>query len=52
MFAERLAQCDRMIAELEMQLLDDPDYEYKDQVLDEIAPERKIREIVERVAPD
>jgi hypothetical protein len=46
------AECDRTIAELEKQLLDDPDFEYKDQVLDEIAHERTIWEIIERVVPD
>lgn len=49
---ERRAESDRTIAELEQLLRDDPDYDYKDQVLDEIAHERKIRAIIDRVVPD
>jgi hypothetical protein len=34
------------------QLRDDPVYEFKDQVLDEIEHERKIRSIIEKVVSD
>ena len=51
-FRERKAECDRSIVEIEQLLRDNPDYEYKQSVIEDLEHERKIREIISKVIPD
>jgi hypothetical protein len=51
-FRERKSECDQTISELEDLLRQQPDYEYRDAVIDEIAHESKIRSIISRAIPD
>lgn len=51
-FRERKVECDQNISELEDLLRQQPDYAYRDAVLDEIAHETKIRSIISRAIPD
>jgi len=48
----RKAECDRSITEDEKLLRDDPDYEHKEMVLENIEFEHKIRRRISRVIPD
>jgi hypothetical protein len=49
---ERKAENDLEIAELEKLLRDEPNYPYRDQVLQEIEHAKKIRSVISRVLPD
>lgn len=51
-FRERKADCDQAIAELEDLLEKQPNHRHRDQLRDEIAHEKRIREIVSRLIPD
>ena len=51
-FRERKAECDRSIVEDEQLLRDNPDYEYKQSVIDNIEHEKTIRAIISKIIPD
>jgi hypothetical protein len=51
-FRERKTECDQTISELEDLLKREPDYAYRDAVLDEIKHETKIRSIISRAILD
>ena len=51
-FRERKDECDSSIVENEQLLHDNPDYEYKQSVIEDLEHERKIRAIISKVIPD
>ncbi len=51
-FRERKKECDETIAELEDLLRKEPDYPYRDAVLEDIEHEKRIRAIISRAIPD